>query len=96
MMEKADLVNKIKLDIQTAYSILQKEIKNFGAQTISYNQAKNEFTLKKQQFDAGLISKVDFETAKYSFENARHYWLTQAATTALKKQELLFNCGYPD
>ena len=95
ILEKHDLINQIKLEIQTAYSALQKEMKQFSAQTVSYRQAKNEYVLKKQQLKTGLISNVDFQTAEYTFETARHDWLTQSATTALKELELLYSCGYP-
>jgi outer membrane protein TolC len=95
ILEKHDLINQIKLEIQTAYTALQKEMKNFEAQNVSYKQAKNEYILKRQQFDTGLISKVDFKTAEYTYETARHAWLTQSATTALKELELLYSCGYP-
>lgn len=95
IFEKSDLRKQIKLEIQTAYTTLQKETKNLEAQTTSYTQAKNEFELRKKEFYAGLISRVEFETANYTYETARHTWLTQAAATALSKQSLLFACGYP-
>lgn len=95
ILEKNDLIAQVKLEVQTAYTSLQKELKNLASQNVSFAQSDNEFTLNKQQFDAGLISKVEFVTAKSTYQTARFTWLNQVATAALKKQELLYACGYP-
>lgn len=96
VLEKQDLEKQIKLEVQTAYSSLQKEINNLKAQTVSYQQAKNEFDLKQQENQSGLISPVAFQTAKYTYENARIAWLNQIVTTTLKERELQKVCGYPE
>jgi len=95
VLEKNDLIRKVKLEVQQAHSALQKEIKNLTSQNVSYAQSENEYLLRKQEFDAGLISKVTFQTAQYTYENARFAWLNQVATTTLKHYELLYTCGYP-
>ncbi|MBU1008283.1 TolC family protein [Candidatus Dependentiae bacterium] len=96
ILEKNDLVAQVKLEVQSAYTALQKEISAIASQNVSFTQSDNEFTLNKQQFDAGLISGVDFQTAKSIYETARFTWLSQVALTALKKQVLLNACGYGD
>jgi outer membrane protein TolC len=94
ILEKNDLIAQIKLEIQKAYTTLQKELRNLVAQKVSYKRSKNEFILKKEEFGTGLISKVDFHEAKFSYESAHHSLKTQTSVTALKKQELLFASGY--
>jgi len=95
ILEKNDLTAQVKLEIQQSYSALQKEIKKLEAEDASYNQAKNEFILRRKEFEVGSISPVDFRTAEYTYEAARFAWLNQVATTALKEQTLLYTCGYP-
>jgi len=95
ILEKNDLRAQIKLEVQKAYSAIETELRKLEAQTYSYDQAKNEFDLKKEEFASGLISFVDFQTSKYNHENARFTWFSQAATTAVKYQNLLYSCGYP-
>lgn len=95
ILEKGDLSAQIKKEVQTAYTALKKERYNLTAQEISYTQAKSSFDLQKKQYEQGLISKVDYKTAKYSLESNRFIWLSQTATTKLKYQELLYTCGYP-
>lgn len=95
ILEKSDLLAQVKLEIQQAYSSLQKEIKTFETEKISFNQAKNEFKLRSKEFKLGIISDTDFETAKYTYESARFSWLSQQMKTGLKKLELLRACGYP-
>ena len=82
-------------EVQQAYSALQKELDSLASEKISFKQASNEFELKQQQHQTGLISLVDFHAAKYNYENARISWLNQAVTTALKERELQKACGYP-
>ncbi|MCK4517607.1 TolC family protein [Candidatus Babeliales bacterium] len=95
VLEKSDAVIKIKSEVQTAYTALDAQQRTLSAQTISHEQSKNEFDLKKQQESIGLISSVDLETAKYSWQNSHYTWLSSAASTALKTQELAYACGYP-
>jgi len=96
VLEKNDTVMKIKTEVQTAYTALDAQQRTLSAQTISHEQSKNEFDLKKQQESIGLISGVALETAKYSWQNEHYTWLSSAASTALKKQELAYACGYPE
>ena len=96
VLEKQDLTNQVKKEVQTAHTALSTEIKNLIAQKVSYKQSKNEFNLKKQELNIGIISNVDFQTATYTYENAQHTWLNQVASTQLKEYELLYSCGYPD
>jgi outer membrane protein TolC len=95
ILEKGDLANQIKLEVQQAYSALRKELDSLEKEKISFNQATNEFDLKKQQLKAGLIDSVAFQTAKYNYENSRLTWLSQAVTASIKERELQKTCGYP-
>lgn len=95
VLEKNDLRNKIKMEVQSAYTALKSAKNLLSAQEITFKHAKSNFKLKKQQFKQGLISQTDFKNAEFSFESSRIAWLTQAATTKTKYFELLSSCGYP-
>ena len=96
VLEKNDSAMKIKSEVQAAYTALDTQQRTLAAQTISHKQSKNEFDLKKQQESIGLISSVDLEAAKFSWQDAHYTWLSASANTALKQQELAYACGYPD
>ena len=96
MMEKESYVQQAKYDVQKAYYDLSSYLKQLVAKNIKLAQAKNEFILKKQQFEIGDISKVDLETAKYNWETQKFNWLSLKITAAVKERELYYACGYPE
>ena len=95
ILNRNDIIQQIKYEVQKAHSAYEKELNTLEAQRDSFEQSKNEFKLKKLKYEIGTISKVDFEIAKYNWENAFHAWITQVAVTAQKERELLYYCGYP-
>ncbi|MFH1643682.1 MAG: TolC family protein [bacterium] len=94
MMEKESTVKQIKLDVQTAYYDLDKAIKEQNAKFVEYKQAKNEFILRKQEFEIGNISAVTFENAKTNWENKQIEWLSTEINTTVKQNNLNFVCNY--
>jgi outer membrane protein TolC len=95
ILERNDLIVKIKREVQSAYTAAQKALYDLRAQKVSYSGSKSTFRLQKQQFKQGLISKVEFQSAEYSKEQSRFILLTRAANTVLRYSNLLYNCGYP-
>lgn len=94
-LNKEDVIAKVKLEIEQAYSNFRKEINSLDAQRISYYQSYNEFKLEKQRSKLGIISKVDFQTAQLSWEEAKYKWVTQVTNTMIKQKILDYTCGYP-
>ena len=94
ILNRNDLIEKIRLDVQTAYSNVKKAIKTFDTTTITLNQERNEYALKKQEYQLGTISPVDFDQARFKWEQAKFAWATQAVTAAQKERELDYACGY--
>lgn len=94
-LDKQDLVQQIKLEVQTALSQLNQSQENIKASSVAYKQAKNEFLLKHQEFKLGSLSKTDYETIKYNWENAEFSYLSAETTLAIKKRNLEHACGYP-
>ena len=95
ILEKHDLSSQIKLEVQQAYSALQKEIDSLAAEKVVFKQAANEFVLREQQHTVKLISDVDLQSSKFNYENSRISWASKAASAELKFRELLKSCGYP-
>ena len=95
LMEKEDITNKIKYEVQDAFYVLLEKLKLLSAQNVKLYQAKNEYILKKQKLQIGEISSVDFETAKYNLEVEKFIWLALKVDTIIKKHDLTYACGYP-
>ncbi len=95
IMEKDETIKLVKYEVEAAYYELSQLLKQLVAQYITLSQAKNEFDLKKLQFKIGDISKVDFETSKYNWENQEFVWLTLKINTTIKERQLIYACGYP-
>jgi len=95
IMEKDDLVQQIKTEVQQNYHDLRELMNNIGARNVVLDQAKNQFILSEKQFEVGLISKVDFETAKQALEQAKFSWLELRVAVEIKRSDLDFACGYP-
>jgi outer membrane protein TolC len=95
ILEKHDLSSQIKLEVQQAYSALKKEIDSLSAEKVEFKQSTNEIILRKQQHTIKLISDVDYQSAKFSYENSKISWITRSVSAELKRRELLKNCGYP-
>ncbi|MFA5075437.1 MAG: TolC family protein [Candidatus Babeliales bacterium] len=94
--EKEYLINQAKYDVQKAYNNLSILLKQLAAQNIQLTQAKNDYILNKQKYEIGDISKVDFEQAKYNWENQKFIWLSLKINTAVKERELQYACGFPE
>ncbi|MBD3231244.1 hypothetical protein GF322_01135 [Candidatus Dependentiae bacterium] len=94
LMEKDRLIQLTKFEIQKSYYELNSILKQLIAKNIRLTQAKNEIILRKQQFEIGDISKVDFEIAKYNWETQKFDWLTTKLSAELKLNELKYASGY--
>ena len=95
MMEKEDIVQKIKLEVEQEYYKLTVLLKDLKAKTEAIPFYKNRFILSKQEFDAGIISYVELETAKQDWEKEIFDWLEVRAAVEIKKKDLDFVSGYP-
>lgn len=94
MMEKESTIKQIKLDVQTSYYELSKAKKEQSAKFIEYKQARNEFLLRKQEFEIGNISQVTFSNAKTLWETKQFEWLSTKINTAIRQNNLNFSCSY--
>ena len=94
MMEKESTAKQIKLEVETAYYELSKAKKEQDAQFIEYKQAKNEFELRKQEFEIGNISKTTFINTKTLWEQKQFEWLSIKINTAIRQNNLNFACSY--
>lgn len=94
ILNKQEIMNKVRSEVEVAYDAFEKEYAKLRAEKFKYARAKNEFRLRKQEFEIGLISDVQFETATSNWKTSRFSWLNQKAETATKKRELLHRTGY--
>ncbi|HBS47662.1 TPA: hypothetical protein DEO28_04860 [Candidatus Dependentiae bacterium] len=95
ILEKDDLHDDITEEVQKAYYQLNILLKELEAKNAELAQAKNQFLLRNEEFTVGLISKVDFEAAKTSWEKAQFDWLELRVAVEIKYMDLNFACGYP-
>jgi outer membrane protein TolC len=95
-LEKQDLQQSIKVEIQTAYSNLMKYIKQLNSDLVSYKQSENEFNLKKQKLSLGQVSETDFKTAEYTWNNVQYKFSEEKVAAILKERTLIHACGYPE
>lgn len=87
---------EILSSIKSGFYTLSKSMTILRAQEIEFKRAKNEFDRRKEEFSSGLISPVEFKTAKTAWEKARFAWLSMRVDAATKERDLLYACGYPD
>jgi len=95
LMEKQDLIQTIRKQVETAYAQLRENLKLLSAEKIRLEQAHNEFILREQQYTIGEIAIVDLDAARFAWENARFNWLTRRIDSEVQMRLLLFVCGYP-
>jgi len=94
IMEKESIIQAIKFEVENAYYSLSKALKERDAKRIDFEQTKNEFELKKQQFELGDISSVAFENARTAWETNQFDWLAIQVNSAIKEKNLFFVCNY--
>jgi len=95
MMEKEDIVQKIKLEVEQEYYKLTTLLKDLKAKTAAIPFYKNRFLLNKQEFGIGMLSYVELEIAKQDWEKAIFDWLEVRVAVEIKKKDLDFVTGYP-
>ena len=95
-LEKQDLTQSIKLEVQTAFSELKKSLKSFNTALITYQKAKNDFDLQKQKLSIGELSQTDFKAAEYSWQQAEYDFMGVKVDLTLKERTLAHACGYPE
>ncbi len=95
ILAKQSTEQAIKSEVETTYHQLSQAYTRLRSQNFSYERSRNEFTLRKQELSAGLISPVTFKNAQATWDKAQFDWINQQVNLAIKKRELLFKCGYP-
>jgi len=96
ILNRQETENLVRSEVETSYFALSQEHTKLKAERVTFQQAKNEFTLRKKELDTGLIARTTFETAKTNWASAQFSWVNQLANTAIRKRELLHRCGYLD
>lgn len=95
ILEKEDLLQQIKLDVEKSYFELLAQEKLLEAQEVEFESAQNEFVLNKKKEEIGDSSRIDFAVAKFAFEAAKFKLESARVAVALKERVLFFACGYP-
>lgn len=95
ILMKEQVTQEIKIAIDKAYTSLLEAINNLKAEKAQLIFAKNELTLKQQQFKIGQISQVDLDAAITSWEKAHYAWLDKTIEASKKERALAHECGYP-
>ncbi len=85
----------IKNDVITAHLELQNAAEELHSSLKSVEQAHIDFLKNVKSFEVGLISKVEFEQAQTTWEQAQIKLENTLTTTVNKHEELMFNAGYP-
>jgi len=96
VLNREKTVLDIKQAVNTAYFSLSNAMTRLKAEKIRYLRQKNEFELRKQELNTGLISPSTFETAQTNWQRAQLNWLNVSVDAQLRQRDLLFACGYPD
>ena len=96
ILDKEELHNSIRSDVHVTYAELMKLHKQLIAQKRSLTAAKNDYTLKREQLNLGLVPYVQFQEARTTWFTNEFSWLTLKITAVQKYAELLFKSGYPD
>ena len=94
IMDKESMVKQIRLEVETAYYELSKAKKEEDAKFIEYKQAKNQFELRKQEFEIGNISETTFTSTKTEWEQKQFEWLAIKINTTIRQNNLNFACSY--
>lgn len=95
MMDRIDMIAKIKKDVYTNFANLQTSLKDFKAAQQEYERAQNEIILNRKQHNVGLISNVDIQQQETLWLKAQHDFLTNKVTVAKQYRALMYSCGYP-
>ncbi len=96
MLQQDQTVLNIKQEVQDKYFTLAKTRTKRKAQKINYLRTRNEFMLRKQEYEIGQIAKQEFDTAKTNWEQAQLDWRSINVEVAINERGLLFACGYPE
>jgi len=94
-MQRLELTEQIKQDVNNSESALQISLKDLAAQEAQYRQAKNAFILRQEEYAIGLISAVELKEAVARWESAQYDLVDKQTTVAKRHSDLLFACGYP-
>ncbi len=94
VLNKEQMVQAIKFDVERAYFAYIQSQAKFKAKNLDLTRAKNELTLKKQQYKIGIISKVELDSAQTDWDKSNFSWLDSKIDLESKKIDLLFACGY--
>ena len=94
-LEKQDIIQLIKEDVETRYHELLQTIKQLKAQNVIIKQAHNEIILRRQEYAIGLITYVELNAADFNWEEAKFDWRSVRVQTEITMRNLLFACGYP-
>lgn len=95
MMDRIDMIAKIKQEVYTNFANLQTALKDFIASQTEYERAQNEIILSKKRYEVGLLSSVDIQRQKTVWRKAQHDFLTNKVTVAKQYRTLMYSCGYP-
>lgn len=94
ILNKEQTMQAIKFDVEKAYFAYIQSQTLLKAKDFDLTRAKNELTLKKQQFDIGIISKVELDAAQTDWDKSNYAWLDSKIDLETKKIDLYFACGY--
>lgn len=95
MMDRIDMLAKIKKEVYTNFADLQVALKDFKSVQQEYERAGNEITLNRKQFEVGLISPVEIQLQETLWLKAQHDFLTSKVAVAKHYRALMYSCGYP-
>lgn len=95
ILSKDQLQQEITWEVDRAYSALEVAINNLKAQKAQLIFAKNELTLKRQQYSIGMLAKPDLDIALTTWEKANYAWLEKKIELEKQKRALIYSCGYP-
>lgn len=87
--------NEIVANVESAFYTLSKSITTLHAEKAELKRARNEYERRKKEFDAGMLSRAEYKTAKTLWEKARFQWTEARVDAAIKERDLLYACGYP-
>ncbi len=96
MMERIDMIAKIKKDVFINHAELRKFFKDYVSAIIDYRRASNEIKLKRKQYEVGLLSLVEKRQADVVWYKASYDFLTTKINVAKQYRTLLHSCGYPE
>ncbi len=93
MLQKEQLVQQIRLEVEQAYRMVSRSTLTYKSQQIAFTRAQSLFARRQQELKLGIITKTNLEESRYGLLQAKNRWILAQADYAQKHTLLQYRCG---